>query len=96
MTRTRGRPPEMEVGYEEPEFKTDDEAAEWYMTHDASKLGLVEVGIEPRGRLETVAIRLPAGEIEQLKVRARRLGIGYTTYIRMLINRHLLDEKPIG
>jgi len=34
-------------------------------------------------------------EIEELKLRAKRLGIGYTTYVRMLINRHVLREAPI-
>jgi predicted DNA binding CopG/RHH family protein len=96
LTRVRNTPPELEVAYEEPEFKTDEEAAAWYMAHDIAKLDFVEEPLLPRTRLTTVAIRLPEAEIEDLKKRARRLGIGYTTYIRMLINRHLMEEKPIG
>ena len=96
MTRTTNDPQELELAYEEPEFKTDDEAAELYMMHDTSKLPVDEVEIAPRGRLTTVAIRLPEAEVDKLKGLAGRLGIGYTTYIRMLINRHLIEEKPIG
>jgi len=96
LTRVRNKPPELEVACEEPEFKTDEEAAAWYMTHDTAKLDLVEETLPPRSRLTTVAVRLPEAEIEELKKRARRLGIGYTTYVRMLINRHLVEEKPIG
>ena len=46
--------------------------------------------------LETIAIRVSGREVAELKRRAARLGIGYTTYVRMLITRHVLEEAPIG
>jgi hypothetical protein len=81
-------------------LKTVEEAAEWYDTHDTSRLAgdLVADGDrELRAlRLETIAVRVSGREVEELKRRAARLGIGYTTYVRMLINRHVLEEPPIG
>lgn len=74
------------------------EAAEWYDTHDTARLPteLVEGGDgEARPGLETVAIRLSRREVDELKRRAGNLGIGYTTYVRMLVNRHVLQEPPI-
>lgn len=80
----------------EPDFSTEAEAADWYNEHDLSGIPVEEVEQPPRGALVTVAVRLPAAEIQELKRRAARLGIGYTTYLRMLVNRHILEEKPIG
>ncbi len=78
-----------------PEFKSIEEAAEWYDTHDTSQLSGEEVIAEP-GRvavthLETVAVRISSREIEELKRRSARLGVGYTTCMRMLINKHIAD-----
>jgi predicted DNA binding CopG/RHH family protein len=87
---------ELEIAYEEPEFESDDEAAAWYMTHDTSKIPFERAELAPRRQLTTVAVRLPELDLDELKRRAGRLGIGYTTYIRMLVNRHLLSERPIG
>ena len=87
---------EVQVAYDVPQFTSDDEAAAWYLEHDTSKLDLEEVSLPPRGHLVTVAVRLPEFEVTELKRRAARLGVGYTTYVRMLVNRHILDEKPIG
>ena len=75
----------------------DAEAAVWYDTHDTTGLDTEEVPVErPRPGLTTVAVRLAPGEVAELQRRAKRLGVGYTTYVRMLINRHVLEEKPLG
>lgn len=78
-------------------FRTEAEAAEWYSTHDTSALPTVRVrdgGAAP-GALVTLAVRLSPREVEELKRRAASLGIGHTTYLRMLVNRHVLNEPPI-
>ena len=83
-----------------PDFETEAEAAQWYDTHDTSKLPGEPVPAADMGvrapTLETIAVRVSAHEVEELKRRAARLGIGYTTYVRMLITRHVLTEAPIG
>lgn len=87
---------ETQNAYDVPELKTDDEAADWFGTDNTSGLDVEEVSLPPRGHLLPVAIRLPEAEVNELKRRSRRPGIGSTTYIRMLVNRHVLDEPPIG
>lgn len=87
---------EAPAAYDQRELMTEEEAADWYGANDTANLDVEEVPLPPRGGLLPVAIRLPEAEVNELKRRARRLGIGYTTYIRMLVNRHVLDEPPIG
>lgn len=81
-----------------PKLPSEVEAAEWYDTHDTARLpseSLEGDDRKVRPGLETVAIRLSRREVDELKRRAGNLGIGYTTYVRMLINRHVLQEPPI-
>lgn len=81
-----------------PTFRTEADAADWYATHDTSRLPTEPAkDVEPApGPLVTVAVRVSAREVAELKRRAARLGIGHTTYVRMLINRHVLSEPPMG
>ncbi len=82
-----------------PHGLSDEEARDWYDTHDTSELPAELISDSDEGpppALETVPVRVSRREIEELKRRGRRLGIGYTTYVRMLINRHVLEEPPIG
>ena len=98
MARTRGhKAPDLPLASEVPEVPSEAAAAEWYDTHDTSQLETESVdGRSSTGRgLETVAIRVSRHEILELKRRAKDLGVGHTTYIRLLINRHVLREPPI-
>jgi hypothetical protein len=85
---------------EVPEFSSIEEAAAWYDTHDTSALPSEPVedypGSEnwPRG-FEHIILRLTASEAEKLRRRAAKLKIDYTTYVRLLINRHVLREPPM-
>ena len=42
-----------------------------------------------RPELEQISIRLPRQDVAELKRRARRRGIGYTTLMRMILREHL-------
>lgn len=102
-TRRRGAassPGRLAAANEWPELKTEAEAAAWYDTHDTSRLPSKAVRETDSGArsasLETIAVRVSRREVEELKRRADRLGIGYTTYVRILITRHVLEEAPIG
>ncbi len=85
---------------EVPEFSSIEEAAEWYDTHDTSSLPSEPVdaypGSEnwPRG-FEHISIRITASEAEELRRRAAKLKLDYSTYVRLLINRHVLGKSPI-
>ena len=87
---------------EPPPGATEDEIASWFAEVDLSELDLDEVtntavvaDPRPARGLQTVSLRLPGWEVAELRKRADRLGLGYTTYIRLLVNRHLIDEEPI-
>ncbi len=42
-----------------------------------------------RWELEQVSLRLPVQDVKELKRRAAKLGVGYTTLIRMILRGHL-------
>ena len=72
--------------------RTDlDELAEYFDKTDAGELAWEEAtdaGIA-RPELEQISIRLPKEDLAELKKRARRAGVGYTTLIRMILRQHL-------
>lgn len=81
-----------------PDLGSEADAADWYDTHDTAHLPsepAEDYGRLAKPALDTVAVRLSRREVNELKRRAAKLGIGYTTYVRMLINRHVLQEPPI-
>jgi len=82
-----------------PEFKTEEEEAEWWDSHpeetlalfkQAAKDGTLGVGTLAR-RSQTVAtsIRLDATDIELAKLQAQKLGLRYQTYLKTIIHQHL-------
>ena len=42
-----------------------------------------------RPELEQISLRLPREDIVEIKRRANRAGVGYTTLIRMILREHL-------
>lgn len=42
-----------------------------------------------RPELEQISLRLPKADLEQLRGRAARAGVGYTTLIRMTVREYL-------
>ncbi|HVC34118.1 MAG TPA: CopG family antitoxin [Chloroflexota bacterium] len=73
-----------------------EETAEYFDRTDAGELPweeATEVTIE-RPDLEQVSIRLPKQDLEALRRRAARVGVGYTTLIRMILHQHVQD--PFG
>lgn len=73
------------------EFSSAKELADFWDTHDSAEFNLEEAGdvTFQRTDLEQVTIRLPKQVVERLKRRASALGIGYTTYARMILAKHL-------
>jgi predicted DNA binding CopG/RHH family protein len=43
--------------------------------------------------LKAISIRLPEEVIESLRSEAKEKGIGYQTYVRMILIEHLKDKK---
>lgn len=72
-----------------------EDIAEFYDKTDTGDLPWKEsdeVKIE-RPELEQISIRLPKEDLERIRRRAARSGIGYTTLIRMILRAHL-DDPP--
>ncbi len=71
------------------------EIAEFFDRTGTSELDLEQaddVAIE-KPELEQISIRLPKEDLEALRRRAARSGVGYTTLIRMIVRAHL--ENPL-
>ncbi len=68
--------------------------AEFYDKTDTGDLDWSEDEPENRAvafrpELEQISVRLPKEDIEALKRRARKLGVGYTTILRMIVHEHV-------
>ena len=48
-----------------------------------------EDAVVERPELEQISLRLPREDIAEIKRRANRTGVGYTTLIRMILREHL-------
>jgi predicted DNA binding CopG/RHH family protein len=70
-----------------------EELADYYDNTDLGDVPSEEathVEIE-RWELEQVSLKLPASDVKELRRRAAKMGIGYTTLIRMILRKHLRD-----
>ncbi len=70
---------------------TLEELADYYDRTDTGELPWEEAedAIIERPELEQISIRLPKEDIAELKRRASKAGIGYTTLLRMILREHL-------
>jgi predicted DNA binding CopG/RHH family protein len=79
-----------------PDFKSDEEAAEWWDTHDSTEYEHdtepVEVSF-PRPKLKQVCLRLHPTQIDRLKEIAASKGIGYQTLLRMWVAERVRHEQ---
>jgi hypothetical protein len=93
-----------------PKFKTEAEEAQWWFDHrtmverefmTAIRNGTVGRGIAQRLAREVresknITIRMPIADIERARDLAGKKGIGYQTYMKMLLHEALNREarKP--
>ena len=70
-----------------------EDLADFYDKTDTGDLPWEEAEdvIIERPELEQISIRLPKEDLERIKRRAAKAGIGYTTLIRMILRAHLDD-----
>jgi predicted DNA binding CopG/RHH family protein len=77
-----------------PKFKTEDEERDFWSTHDStdyvdwSKARHVSF---PNLKLTTrpITIRLPAGLIDRIKIKANKMDIPYQTYIKQILFQNM-------
>ena len=69
-----------------------EELARYFDQTDVSDPGAWEEAddaVVERPELEQISLRLPKDDIAEIKRRANRTGVGYTTLIRMILREHL-------
>ncbi|MCA1719496.1 MAG: BrnA antitoxin family protein [Actinobacteria bacterium] len=76
-----------------PAQKRIEELADYYDRTDTGDLPWEEADhvIIERPVLEQISIRLPKEDLERIRRRAAKAGVGYTTLIRMILRAHLDD-----
>jgi predicted DNA binding CopG/RHH family protein len=87
---------------ETPDFKTEEEEANWWAANQslllsefqqAAKDGTVGQGtLARRGQTPTTTIRLDPADVELAKIQAERRGLRYQTYLKMIIHQALIQE----
>jgi len=72
-----------------------DEIADFYDRTDTGDLHWEEADdvVIEKPELEQISIRLPKEDLDALRRRAARNGVGYTTLIRMIVRAHL--QNPL-
>src|SRR5450432_1427536 len=85
-----------------PEFKNEAEEAAWWDSHPDETLALFEQAAKDgtlgrgtlarRAKTAATSIRLNTADIELAKTLAQKRGIGYQTYLKMIIHQHLVRE----
>ncbi len=77
-----------------PTRKRIEELADYHDRTDTGDLAGDEADdvVTERPELEQISIRLPREDLERIKRRAAKAGIGYTTLIRMILRAYLDDR----
>lgn len=71
--------------------------ADYYDNTDLSETPWEEEEVEiERPELEQISLRLPKDDLEFLKRRAAKLGVGYTTLLRMIVREHVRSSLRFG
>jgi predicted DNA binding CopG/RHH family protein len=87
-----------------PAFRTEAEEADWYFTHQdellsafkkAARKGTLGRGTAAKqARTRAITIRLNSEDLEMAQRNADELGLGYQTYLKMLIHKALAHKTP--
>jgi predicted DNA binding CopG/RHH family protein len=79
-----------------PKFKSAAKEAEWWDAHPevAAKImaHAIKAGFARRGPFRTVTMRLPVSDIQAAQSLAKRKGIPYQNYIKMLLHQAIQKE----
>jgi len=86
-----------------PKFQNESEEARWWESHQeeiageferAAAEGRLGTGtVVGKGATPTTTIRLDPDDIARAKVQAKRRGLRYQTYLKMLLREALLEEE---
>ncbi len=85
-----------------PALKSEVEEARWWDEHqdevakefeNAAATGTLGRGTVARGQTPTTTIRLDPQDIARARILAKRKGLRYQTYLKMLLHQALSDEE---
>ncbi|MCB9438387.1 MAG: hypothetical protein H6673_15535 [Anaerolineales bacterium] len=80
-----------------PQFKTIQEEAEFWDTHDTTdfedEMKPIQVSYKPQME-ETMSVRFPTSDLLHLRQIAYKKGIGVTTLVRMIAREFLQKQPP--
>ena len=81
-----------------PSFKTDAAAEDFVATADLTRYDLSGgqiIRFELKRKDKSVNLRLPEQLLDAVRAKARQIGIPYQRYIRMALERALLDKSLV-
>ena len=85
---------DLPIAHEIPEFDSDEDAAEWFDTHDTSDLPGEPVELEPAiAPMVSYSIRFDRDTIEQLRAVAAARGLPATALMRDWVSERLAVER---
>lgn len=86
-----------------PKFKNESEEAVWWDSHQEEIAGEFERSaaegrlstgtVARKGATPTTTIRLDPDDIARAKLQAKRRGLRYQTYLKMLLREALLEKE---
>jgi uncharacterized protein (DUF4415 family) len=90
-----------------PKFASEAEEADWYPAHPEYVTELFERAraegrlvparvIDPSERTSPVTLRLSQGDLEKARAQAAEKGLGYQTYIKMLLREALTKNEAVA
>jgi predicted DNA binding CopG/RHH family protein len=79
-----------------PKFKSEAKEAEWWEAHAEVATEImahaIKSGSARRGPFRTVTMRLPVSDIQAAQSLAKRKGMPYQTYIKMMLHQTIQKE----
>jgi predicted DNA binding CopG/RHH family protein len=85
---TRGRANKIK-----PQFDTVEEMADFFDKVDSTKLAWEDTDLKvERPKMVQISIRIPEEDLNAIRRKARKIGLGHTSLIRMMLRRSLYGD----
>ncbi|MDI6711244.1 MAG: CopG family antitoxin [Thermoanaerobacterales bacterium] len=76
-----------------PRFHNVQEMADFFDHTDVSELDLEDADVEfERPRMAHVSVRIPEDDLAAIKALAKKLGVGHTAFIRMILHQAVAEK----
>jgi predicted DNA binding CopG/RHH family protein len=76
-----------------PQFNAIEEMADFYDMNDSTKLDWEDADLKiERPKMVQISIRIPEEDLNAIRKKARKIGLGHTALIRMMLRRSLSGD----